>query len=600
MYIERQKLSTEDKERISFVASIILIVIFVFLAFIFWNTQVLKNQHYKTLAMQNMVREIELKAPRGFIKDRNGIIVSENKLAFSLKLNREGMADLEQTVSFASSATGMSPEEVQKAIDRYKRYPKSFSIPVKKNLSLASVIYIKSRSDVHPEFEIEVDPTRAYPLQEEASHILGYISEITVEELKINKSKGYKPGDAIGRSGIEKQYEDYLRGKKGSQIVMKDNMGTVQQILQEVKPALGSSVILTIDLVLQTYIEQLMADQLGTVGVVDLATGGLLAMVSTPNYNPDLFTGAMNSEIWRGLINDPRKPMQNKFTQGLYSPGSTFKIVMALGGLQEGILKPTTTTSCFGAVKIYDRYFHCWVPAGHGTVNLYNAFRDSCNIYFYQLGKKLDIDVIARYGEMLGLGGLSGIDIPSEKLGRVPSRAWKKKYLKQPWYPGETISVAIGGGMLSVTPAQVLTMISTVALRGKKPQLHLLKEIQSGDGITTVYTPRFSRVPIKREHFEAVIEGLFRVINDGGTGRAAMIPGYDICGKTGTQQIISKENPKYRELVKQKRFMPHSWFVSFAPRNNPRYAMVVFVENGGDAGGIAAPLAGKIYRKLFE
>ena len=600
MYIERQKLSTEDKERISFVASIFLIVIFVFLAFIFWNAQVLKNQHYKTLALQNMVREIELKAPRGFIKDRNGIIISENKLAFSLKLIREGVEDIDKTVKFACDATGMTPDDINKAIDRYKRYPRSYAIPLKKNLSLASVIYIKSRSDLHPEFEIEVDPTRAYPLQEEASHILGYISEITVEELKANKSKGYKPGDVIGRSGIEKQYEDNLRGKKGSQIVMKDNLGTVQQVLQEVKPALGSSVVLTIDMVLQTYIEQLMADHLGTVAVVDLSSGGLLAMVSTPNYNPDLFTGAMTADIWRALINDPRKPMQNKFTQGLYSPGSTFKIVMALGGLQEGVIGPMSAVNCYGAAKIYDRYFHCWVSSGHGTVNLYSAMRDSCNIYFYQLGKKLDIDIIARYGEMLGLGGVSGIDIPSEKMGRVPSRAWKQKYLKQKWYPGETISVAIGGGMLSVTPAQVLTMISTVALRGKKPRLHLLKEVDSGDGITTAFTPRFTRIPIKREHFEAVIEGLFRVVNDGGTGRAARIPGFDICGKTGTQQIISKENPKYKELVKQKRFKPHSWFVSFAPRDNPRYAMVVFVENGGDAGGIAAPLAGKIYRKLFE
>ncbi len=600
MYIERQKLSTEDKERISLVASIILVGIFVFLAFVFWNIQVLKNQHYLTLAMQNMVREVELKAPRGLVKDRNGIVISDNKLDFSLFLIREGVEDMEKTISFASAAVNMEPEEVKKVIERYRQFPLSYAIPLKKNLTLGSVVYIKSRSDIHPEFDIDVAPTRAYPLQEECSHILGYISEITVDELKMSRAEGYKAGDVIGRSGIEQQYEDYLRGKKGSRIVVKDNLGTVQQVLQEVKPALGNSVILTIDLVLQTYIEQLMAEHLGTIGVVELSTGGLLALVSKPNYNPDLFTGAMDPEIWRSLLNDPNKPMQNKFTQGLYSPGSVFKIVMALGGLQEGLIQPMSTVDCYGAVKIYDRFFHCWVPSGHGTVNLYDAIKNSCNIYFYQLGKRMDIDIIAGYAEMLGLGGVSDIDLPNEKMGRVPSRAWKQKYLKQKWFPGETISVAIGGGMLSVTPAQVLTMISTVALRGKQPQLHLLKEIQSGDGVTTEFTPTFTRVPIRKENFEAVIEGLYRVVNDGSTGRAARIPGFDICGKTGTQQIISKENPRYKELVKEKQFKPHSWFVSFAPRFKPRFAVVVFVENGGDAGAVAAPLAGKIYRKLFE
>jgi penicillin-binding protein 2 len=232
-------------------------------------------------------------------------------------------------------------------------------------------------------------------------------------------------------------------------------------------------------------------------------------------------------------------------------------------------------------------------------MNLVNAIKNSCNIYFYQLGKKLDIDVIARYAEMLGLGQKSDIDLPNEKEGLVPTKAWKLAQYKKPWYPGETISVAIGGGMLSVTPVQVLLMMSTVALRGKMPRLHLLKKVETGGEVYSEFKPEFTPISIEKEYFEILIDGLYRVVNDEGTGRAAALKGLGICGKTGTQQIISKENPKYKELVKQKRFKPHAWFASFAPRKKPRFAVVVFVENGGDAGEIAAPLAARIYRKLL-
>jgi penicillin-binding protein 2 len=231
---------------------------------------------------------------------------------------------------------------------------------------------------------------------------------------------------------------------------------------------------------------------------------------------------------------------------------------------------------------------------------LFEALKNSCNIYFYNLGKKLDIDTIAKYAGMLGLGERNQIDLPNEKAGLVPTRAWKKDNFDQPWFPGETISVSIGGGMITVTPIQVLGLISTVALRGEKPQFHLLDRIEKDGEVVRKFQYNAQEIPIEKSHFELVIRGLFDVVNDGGTGRAARIAGMEICGKTGTQQIISKENPNYAKLVKQKRFKPHSWFASFAPRSNPKYAVVVFIENGGDAGRIAAPVAGKIYKKLFN
>ncbi len=598
MYIEKRKLSQHEIERISIVINIFLIALFIFLLFAFWNVQILKNQYYTDLATSNIRKEIEIKAPRGLILDRKRRRLSENKINFNLFLTREYSRNMNRTVKTAAKITGMGPDEIKKAIDKYKGYPKAYAIPIRKDLPLGKVIYIESRSDELPEFEINIEPARAYPYKEMASHILGYISELTAEELV--EKKGYKLGDLIGKSGIEKIYESSLRGTGGVRTVVKDNLGKVREVLDEENPTIGGSVILTIDLELQEYIEELFKEHNGTVGVVDLKTGGMLAMVSKPNFNPEFFSGPLERDKWLALINDPAKPLHNKFLQGLYLPGSVFKIVMALTALEEKAVDTSTVSTCFGRVKVYNRYFHCWKRSGHGNMNIYDALKESCNVYFYRLGKKLDIDVIAKYAQMLGLGRKTQMDLPNEKKGLFPTKEWKLRELKQKWFPGETVSVAIGGGMMNVTPAQVLTMISTVALRGRVPRLHILDQIEKDGEVVERYKPEFRDAPIRKESFEIVIEGLHRVVNDGGTGRAAKIDGLDICGKTGTQLILSLENPNYKQLVKQKRFMPHSWFASFAPRDNPEIAMVVFVENGGDAGAIAAPIAKKIYRKVFQ
>lgn len=426
------------------------------------------------------------------------------------------------------------------------------------------------------------------------------MGEITVKELNQKKYGTYNLGENIGKSGIEKQYEEYLRGNKGVQTVLKDNLGRIQKVLSEKEPKIGKKVVLTIDWDIQEYIEEIFKGYIGSIGVVDLGTGGILALVSKSNFNPESFSGFLSEDEWNDLINDPNKPLTNKFVQGLYSPGSVFKIVMALTGLQEKVISPSTLVNCYGSVKIYGRIFHCWNTSGHGPMNLYNGLKNSCNVFFYTLGKKLDIDIIAKYARILGLGSQTNIGLPNEKLGLIPTRSWKLEHLHQKWFPGETISVSIGGGLLNVTPAQVLLMISTVALRGTMPQLHILKRIETNGKVIRKFKPIFKQVPISKKNFEIVIEGLFRSVNDEGTGRAAKVEGLDICGKTGTQQIISKENPNYERLIKIYRFKAHSWFVSFAPRDRPEIAVVVLVEHGGDAGAVAAPIAAKIYKKIFE
>lgn len=598
MFTEKNKLSKGEKERILLTGNIILILIFVVLLFSFWSMQILKNRYYTTLAEKNITRDIEVKAPRGLILDRNNTRLSENKLNFNLFLVREYSENLGKSFDFAASITGKDKEKIIESVAKYNHYPEYFMIPLKRDLPLEEVIYIESRSDELPEFKIEIEPGRAYPNKEMAAHVLGYISELTAGELEEKKTKGYKPGDIVGRNGIEQQYEAHLKGARGIRTVARDNLGRVREILSDTKPVIGSTVILTLDFKLQEFVENLFKDHKGAVGIADLKTGGILAMVSTPNFNPEFFSGVLDRGEWLSLVNDPDKPLHNKFLQGLYSPGSVFKIVMALAALQEKVIGTSYVSHCSGAVKIYNRYFHCWT-SGHGAMNITNALKNSCNVFFYRLGKNLDIDIIAKYAGMLGLGDETFIDLPNEKKGLVPTKAWKLKTLKERWFPGETISVAIGGGMLNITPVQALLMISTVALRGKMPGLHLLDRIENNGKIIKEVKPVFKEVPIDKENFEIVIEGLHRVVNKGGTGRAARVPGLDVCGKTGTQQIISKENPDYKKLVKQKKFMPHAWFVSFAPRDKPEIAVVVFVENGGDAGAIAAPISAKIYKKMF-
>ncbi|HEX7501926.1 MAG TPA: penicillin-binding protein 2 [Acidobacteriota bacterium] len=599
MYLSKRKLSTEYVKKAAFISTVFLIVIFTGFFVAFWSIQIVNHEKYLQLAIQNITRLVELPAPRGMVFDRSGALLAENKINFTLYLVRENMGNLEKAIARASFFSGKSNVDIRKIIEKYKKYAAFYRIPIKSNLPRGTVIFIQSRQDEFPEFEIGMGPSRTYPLVERAAHLLGYISEITEAELNAGSPGAYGLGDFVGRSGVEKQYENFLQGLKGSQTVIKNNVEKIQQISSEIKPEIGDSVFLTIDLKLQEFVENLLGSENGVIGVLDLASGGILALVSKPAFDPEIFSQEMRPEEWQAISNDPQKPLQNKFLQGIYSPGSVFKIIMSLAGLQEKLITPSTTVHCTGSQVFYDRVFHCWKPGGHGTVNLFTALENSCNIYFYNLGRKMDIDTIARYARLMGLGAPSGIDLPNENSGLIPSSAWKLNTFHQRWFPGETISVAIGHGSMNVTPAQLLKMIATVALRGRMPKLHVLQRIERRGKIIKEFVPEFYQVPIAEENFERVIEGLFRVVNDEGTGRAARIPGLDICGKTGTSQIIAKDNPRYKTLTQEKRFMPNSLFVSFAPRNDPRLAVVVLVENGGDAGAIAAPLAAQIYKNYF-
>ena len=415
MYLSKRKISNDFVKKAALLSTIFLVVVFLFMFIAFWSAQVIQNEKYRQLAIKNITRVIDLPAPRGMIVDRSGRILAENKINFTLFLVRENVEDLEKTVEKASFFSGKSVATIRQVIKKYRKYSGFYRIPIKSNLPRSTVIFIQSRQDEFPEFEIGIEPSRTYPLAQRAAHVLGHLSEISEAEPNAAPPGSYNFGDLVGRSGIEKQYEVYLRGKKGRQTVIKNNVERIQRVSSEVKPEIGHTVVLTLDLRLQEFIESLFVDENGAVGVLDLETGGILAMVSKPDFNPEIFSREMGWQEWRAILNDPQKPLQDKFLQGIYSPGSVFKIIMALAGLQENILSPTQTVFCSGSQVFYDRVFHCWNAGGHGAMNLFLALQNSCNIYFYNLGKKLDIDTIAVYARSMGLGKESGIDLPNEK-----------------------------------------------------------------------------------------------------------------------------------------------------------------------------------------
>ena len=514
MYIEKEKITPREIKNISLIFKLILVTTFIILFFVLWKIQIIEYDHYTSLAINNIYKTIYIKAPRGLIVDRNQKVLIENQINFSLFLIRENIQDQKKTIRFARLITGLTENELFKRIDKYKKFPKFYLIPLKKNLPLQKIIFIESRSEEYPEFKIDIEPTRACPHKELAAHILGYVSELTNEELTRLKEKGYRLGDEIGKSGIEKQYETFLKGIRGEQRVIKDNQGRVHEMIDKSTPLIGNKVILTIDLGLQKFVKKLMEKHRGTIGIVDLTSGGILAIVNNPSYNPELFAGSFPKQDWLKLVNDPAKPLHNKFIQGEYSPGSIYKIVIALAALEEKVVIPSTRILCTGSTRIYDRDFHCWVADGHGFMDLSNAIKNSCNVFFYTAGKKLDVDRIAHYATALGLGQKIEIDLPNENSGLIPTRAWKQESLKQKWYPGETISIAIGQGLMNVTPAQMLLMISTVALRGQMPTLHLISKINKQGKTIREFKSAFKQVPIEKQHFNLVIEGLSRVVND--------------------------------------------------------------------------------------
>jgi len=582
-----------SRARITF---IVVKILFVILILYFWKLQILDFQMFWQKSEANRIREIVVPPQRGLIRDRNGVVLAKNIASFKASLIRENCKDYEESCLRISELLDLELEVLKERVEKYKSLPLFQPIVVKDNLTYEEVARIKSRQYELTELIVQSEPKRNYPFGTLASHVLGYLQEVSPAEMEMDQYKTRRMGDLIGKTGLEKQYEDSLVGTEGKVLEIVDSVGREIGEVSKIDPIRGNEIHLTLDFDLQKKAEEILDGREGAVVVMKPDTGEILAMASYPNFDPNKFINRFTPEEWVDLINSPEYPLENRAIRGLYSPGSLFKPCMLLAGLDQRVVNDSSSFVCRGSIIIYGHPFSCWKADGHGIVNLYSAIQHSCNIYFYQLGKRIGIEEIARYARMLGMGSSTHIDLPGEKAGLVPDAEWKKRVRDEPWYPGETISVSIGQGPLLVTPLQIAVYTAQIANRGLSvtPYLHA-REIHEGHEITRQQENKNVRSPIPEVYFEKVVQGMWLSVNDRGTSVLARIRDFDVCGKTGSAQVVSRATAE--KLAKQNiEIKTHSWFSGFAPKDKPEIVVSLIVEYGGGGGATAAPSA----RELFE
>jgi len=556
-----------------------------------WYLQITRADYYREKAEQNRLRIIELPAPRGLIMDRQGRLLVDNEISFSLVLRREYMKDNQMLLRVLRERFGLDPAFVDRKLEEYRRVPTVFPIVLKNRLSFAEIAFAEAHFERFPELTLEWVPTRRYLLGSMASHLNGYVGEVTPGELKQTAFASRRPGDIVGKTGLERFYDSMLGGDKGQQKVFINSIGQITQVVERIPSSKGHDLTLSIDTELQRRAEELMEGQKGALVAMDVRTGELYCLVSKPEFDPNLFVNQLSPAQWRQLVEDPDKPLQNKVIQGAFAPGSIFKILVATAALAEGVITEDTQFSCTGETMMLGRLVHCWNASGHGAVSLLDAIANSCNIYFYNVGIRLGVDRIHHWAVRMGLGVKSGVDLPSERSGLMPSSEWKQRVFGQKWYSGETISVAIGQGAVSVTPIQVARFMCAIALNTEPPvpRLRLEPDDRSRPDRKTLLSAALHH---------RIVQGMQMVV-DAGTGTRARLEGITVAGKTGTAQLINTETAE-RLKNYETRFKENSWFACFAPVDDPRIAVAVIIEHGGHGGTAAAPIAGEVMRKYFE
>jgi penicillin-binding protein 2 len=563
------------------------LAVFLFLLWSFWDLQVLRATEYAEAAERNRVRARPVLAPRGKILDRDGRVIVDNHSTFSLLLSRENLKP--EHLPYFADGLQLDLEQLQARVRRYERQPRYEPVIVKDELTPADLAFVEAHrgQDMFPELEIIHTQKRLYPADGLAAHLLGYVGEISEAELDTAEFASFKPGDVIGKDGIERSYNDVLMGVDGQRRVLVDNRGRERQVLA-MKPATpGQPLRLTIDLDLQAVAELAMEDRRGAVVALDPRSGEVLAMVSRPAYDPNAFAGRIPTKLWREIMRNPENPLLNRAIQAQLAPGSTFKPIIALAGLEAGVIDPATSeVSCGGGASFYGRYFKC--HSVHGRVGLRRAIAQSCDVFFYTYGNRMGIETIAKYSEMSGLGSKTGIDLPHEASGLVPSPEWKMRNYRQKWFAGETVSVAIGQGALTVTPLQLASAIGGIATGGVWHRPHLVRDGRA--------EAEARKADLNLDNVSQVVYGMYSVVNEGGTGARARLANIEVCGKTGTAQLASNtllKSSAGRHLV------DNAWFVGFAPKSSPEIVVVALFEAGAH-GNLAAPIVRDVMKVYFD
>ena len=588
-------------------AALLIVAFWIVLISRLFYLQVLQADRYGISAQRNSVRTYRVEADRGIIKDRNGEILVDSRPSFDVMVVADQTDELPATLRRVAVLTGENPDEVIERFGRPSGRRRFLTLPVVTDLDRSAYARVEVRLPWLTGVIPQASRVRFYPHGESAAHLLGTLGEISQKELTDRTYQGYRQGDVIGKEGIERLWDRELRGQTGGRNVVVDAHGREFETLSEVEPKPGSNVVLTLDYRLQRVAEEGLAEtgKSGAVVAIDPRNGEVLVFASRPAYDPNLFArGGVDSVTWRGLRDDPKKPLHNRALQGQFPPGSVYKVVPALAGLERGIITEDFTVNCTGGYSLGRRRYRCWKKEGHGVVNVHKALVQSCDVFFYRVGDILEVDVLAHYAKALGLGSPTGIGLRDESRGLVPTRAWKERRFNQRWLEGETISLAIGQGFNLWTPIQMANAYASLANGGTRYRPHVIKRVEDpyGEIVTETEPEVLGQVEISKASLEIVKQGLWGVANEprGTAYRLHQLPGgVQAAGKTGTAQVVGMPKDPVDEKDIPEEFMDHAWFAAYAPHDNPEIAIAVLVEHGGHGGSAAAPIAKKVFETYF-
>jgi penicillin-binding protein 2 len=558
-----------------------------------WYLQILEGDRYFTLSTNNRLRVRVVEAPRGFILDRHGEVMVENRPTFDLYATPEDVKNPPEVATTLAGILKVPAEEIEARLKETRA--RSQPLLLRKDLDETMMVAVEERRLDLPGINLRIRPVRAYPIAGMAANLLGYVSEVNQAQLQREEYRDFRPGESIGQSGVERRYDAFIRGVDGGEQVEVDARGRALRVVSRNDPRSGSNVFLTIDRKIQEAAEAALAGKKGTVVAMNPTTGEMLAMVSRPSYDPNLFAQRISGEDWQRIATDSTHPLQNRAFQAQYPPGSIFKLMVAIAGLESGALAPETRFSCPGQFYLGNVKFDDWKKGGHGSLDLRGAIVNSCNVYFYQAGLRTGIDEIVRVSRAFGLGEAPGLGLGDEAKGSLPNPHLKGRG-QPPWTAGNTVVSSIGQGLVVTSPMQLLTMVSAIANGGTIYRPWVVKKIVSLSGdVLEEYEPEaIRRVDVKPETLAFIRRAMLGVVEEG-TGARSKVPGVPIGGKTGTAQVVKKGEEKRQADLKD-----HAWFASFAPVDNPQIAVVVLVENGGFGGLVAAPVAKAVYEAAFR
>lgn len=561
----------------------------------FFYLQIIEGEEFKRLSENNCIRLQTIDPPRGLIFDAKGSLLVDNRPSFNLGIVVKDARFLEQTLEKLAECIQESPEALMEKIRSSRGVPPHKPVILKSDIDRDLLAVVEVHKFELPGVEVIVQPVRNYAFGSNAVHLIGYVGQINAAELKTERYAGYNPGDLIGKCGVENVYERFLRGETGGRQIEVNATGRVVRVLQTLNAKPGHNVYLSIDQELQEKAESLLADQAGAVVAMDPRNGRILVLASSPSFDPNSFVAGMSRADWEALISGANRPLENKAIQGEYPPASTFKIITAMAGLEEGVITEHTKIFCNGFYRFGNRDYRCWKKEGHGWMSVVDALAESCDVFFYEVGQRLGVDRIARYAKACGLGTRTRIGLDHEGAGLVPTSEWKKQRYGVGWQRGETLSVAIGQGYNLTTPLQMLSVAAAVANNGQLKKPYVVDAMEAPDG-TMVYGAvehSAGRIPASENTLSIIKKGLWKAVNGNrGTAGIARIHGVEVSGKTGTAQVIGrKDSDSFRKVESRQHLKSHAWFIAYAPSENPVIAVSVIVEHGEHGSSAAAPVA---------